>query len=109
MQSVIQSSYHLNHTQIFYQHAGAGASSTSVGPLQGNWLVAHIADLTPDLLRVNRREFPLMAVVSISFFHVSLTFPGPRLPSICGSLASDGIKLNMMWMDKVKIYKIKIK
>ena len=25
------------------------ASSTSVGPLPGNWLAAHIADLTPDL------------------------------------------------------------
>ena len=25
----------------------------------------------------------------------------------CGSLASDGIKLNMMKMEKVKIYKIK--
>ena len=27
----------------------------------------------------------------------------------CGSLASDGIKLNMMWMEKVKNYRIKIK
>ena len=25
----------------------------------------------------------------------------------CGSLASDGIKLNMMWMEKVKICRIK--
>ena len=39
-----------NHNQIFYLRAGAGASSTSVGPFQGNWLAALIPDLTPDLL-----------------------------------------------------------
>ena len=31
------------------------------------------------------------------------------LTTHCGSLASEGIKLNMIKMDKVKIYKIKIK
>ena len=40
-------SYH--HNQIFDSRAGAGASSTSVGPFPGNWLAARIADLTPDL------------------------------------------------------------
>ena len=38
-----------NHNQIFDLRAGAGASSTSVGPFPGNWLAARIADLTPDL------------------------------------------------------------
>ena len=41
-------SYH-NHNRIFDLRAGAGASSTSVGPFPGNWLAARIADLTPDL------------------------------------------------------------
>ena len=41
------SSYH--HYQIFDECAGAGASPISVGPPQGNWLAAHIVDLTPDL------------------------------------------------------------
>ena len=35
-----------HYNQIFYQYAGAGASSTSVGPLLGNLLAARIADLT---------------------------------------------------------------
>ena len=35
--------------QIFDKHEGAGASSTSVNPLPGNWPAARIADLTPDL------------------------------------------------------------
>ena len=39
----------IHHHQIFDEHAGTGASSTSVGPLPGNWLAACIADLTPDL------------------------------------------------------------
>ena len=38
-----------HHNHIFDYHAGAGASSTSVGPLPGNWLAARIADLTSDL------------------------------------------------------------
>ena len=42
-------SYH--HNQIFDKHAGAGASSTSVGPLPGNWLAARIADLIYLILR----------------------------------------------------------
>ena len=42
------SSYH-HHNRIFDLRAGAGASSTSVGPFPGNWLAARIADLTPDL------------------------------------------------------------
>ena len=33
-----------------HQWVPAGASSTSVGPLQGKWLAARIADLTTDLL-----------------------------------------------------------
>ena len=37
------------HNRIFDLRAGAGASSTSVGPFPGNWLAARIADLTPDL------------------------------------------------------------
>ena len=40
---------HNHHNQSFDERAGAGASSTSVGPLSGNWLAACIADLTPDL------------------------------------------------------------
>ena len=40
---------HHHHNQIFDLRAGAGASSTSVGPFPGNWLAARIADLTPDL------------------------------------------------------------
>ena len=39
--------------------------STSVGPLPGSWLAAHMADLTPDLqvsiMRVNSRKHPLSA------------------------------------------------
>ena len=35
--------------QIYNIYTGAGASSISVGPFPGNWLAAHIADLTPDL------------------------------------------------------------
>ena len=42
-------SYHHNHNRIFDLHAGAGASSTSVGSLLGNRLAAGIVDLTPDL------------------------------------------------------------
>ena len=38
-----------SYNQIFDKHAGAEPSSTSVGPLPGNWLAAHIAHLTPDL------------------------------------------------------------
>ena len=38
-----------HHHQIFYEHAGTGAMSTSVGPLPGSWLAACMADLTPDL------------------------------------------------------------
>ena len=34
-------------------------------------------------------------------------FGSKRRINPCGSLASDGIKLNMMKMEKVKIYKIK--
>ena len=34
---------------IFDLHSGAGASTISVSHLQGNWLAARIADLTPDL------------------------------------------------------------
>ena len=37
------------HNRIFDLRAGAGASSTSVGPFPGNWLAARIAGLTPDL------------------------------------------------------------
>ena len=40
--------HHHHHNRIFDKHAGAGASSTSVGPFPGNWLAACI-DLTPDL------------------------------------------------------------
>ena len=40
---------HHHHNRIFDKRAGAGASSTSVGPFPGNWLAARIADLTPDL------------------------------------------------------------
>ena len=43
---ITSSSY---HNRIFDLRAGAGASSTSVGPFPGNWLAARIADLTPDL------------------------------------------------------------
>ena len=46
--AIFISSYH-NHNQIFDLHAGAGASSTSVGPFPDNWLAASIGDLTPDL------------------------------------------------------------
>ena len=41
--------HHHHHNRIFDLRAGAGASSTSVGPFPGNWLAARIADLTPDL------------------------------------------------------------
>ena len=35
--------------RFFYLHAAIGVISTSVGPLPGNWLAAHMAHLTPDL------------------------------------------------------------
>ena len=41
--------FHYHNNRIFDLRAGAGASSTSVGPFPGNWLAARIADLTPDL------------------------------------------------------------
>ena len=51
-------------------------SSTSVGPLPGNWLAAHIADLTPDLQVLLSWESHVMSFhswqfFSASFFHVT--------------------------------------
>ena len=42
--------------------------------------------------------------ISVDTFVWCLT---TRVINPCGSLASDGIKLNMMWMEKVNICKIK--
>ena len=80
----IGSSYH-NHNQIFDKHAGAGASSTSVGSLPGNWLAARIADLTPDLqmlfsLGSTVMSFNSRQSFSVKFFHVSLGLPPPPPP-----------------------------
>ena len=49
-------------------------------------------------LKIKNPDFPIMFVC---------LFGASRRINPCGSLASDGIKLNMMWMEKVKIYKIK--
>ena len=83
-------SYHYN--RIFDKRAGAGASSTSVGPFPGNWLAARIADLTPDLQVLlswgsTVVSFHSRQSFSVSFFHVCLGLPAPRLPSICISYA----------------------
>ena len=84
-------SYH-HHNRIFDLHAGARASSTSVGPLPGNWLAACIADLTPDLQVLlswgsTVVSFHSWQSFSVSFFYVSLGLPTPCLPSICISHA----------------------
>ena len=68
--------------------AGTGASSTLVAPLPGTWLVAHIADLTPDLQVLlswgsSVLSFHSRQSFSVNFFHVSLGPPGPRLLSTC--------------------------
>ena len=41
--------------------------------------------------------------------HYICLFGALRRINPCGSLASDGIKLNMMWMERVKVCKIKYK
>ena len=84
--------YRSYHNQIFDLRAGAGASSTSVGPLPGNWLAARIADLTPDLHVLlswgsTVVSFHSQQTFSVSFFHVSLGLPAPSLPSTCISHA----------------------
>ena len=63
-----------------------------MGPFPGNWLAARIADLTPDLQVLlswgsTVVSFHSRQSLSVSFFHVSLGLPGPRLPSICISHA----------------------
>ena len=75
----LQTSY---HNWIFDYGAGAGASSTSVCPLTHNWLVARIADLTPDLQvllswRPTVMSFYSEQSFSISFYHVSLDLLAP--------------------------------
>ena len=80
------------HNRIFDLCAGAGASSTSVGPFPGNWLAARIADLTPDLQVLlswgsTVVSFHSRQSFSVSFFHVCWGLPVPRLPSICISYA----------------------
>ena len=65
-----------------------------MGPLPNNWLAACIADLTPDLQVLlswgsTVVSFHLQQSFSVSFFHVSLGLPVPRLPSICITCCSD--------------------
>ena len=38
-------------------------------------------------MRVDSRERPLSAILSVSYFHVILGLPGPRFPSTCMSKA----------------------
>ena len=64
-------------------HAGAGASSTSVGPFPGNWLAARIADLTPDLQVLLSWGSTVVSFHSRQSLSVSLGLPAPCLPSIC--------------------------
>ena len=48
-------------------------------------LVAHMADLTLAITRINLVEIPLTTVSrSVSVFQVILDYPGPRFPSIYG-------------------------
>ena len=63
-----------------------------MGPFPGNWLAACIADLTPDLQVLlswgsTVVSFHSWQSFSVSFFHVCLGLPVPRLPSICISYA----------------------
>ena len=63
-----------------------------MGPFPGNWLAARIADHTPDLQVLlswgsTVASFHSRQSFSVSFFHVSLGLPAPRLPSICISHA----------------------
>ena len=63
-----------------------------MGPFPGNWLAARIADLTPDLQVLlscgsTVVSFHSRQSFSVSFFHVCLGLPAPRLPSICISYA----------------------
>ena len=53
---LVRKIYH-HHNQIFYHCAGAGASSTSVGPLLNSWLAARKADLTPVDYCTKHRQF----------------------------------------------------
>ena len=46
-------------------------------------------------------------VTYVTLFIYVCLFGALRRINPCGSLASDGIKLNMMWMERVKICKIK--
>ena len=58
-----------------------------------------------NILSVANSRWPFMGLLSQqdtgSEHLIYLTFV--CLPGACGSLASDGIKLNMIWMEKVKI------
>ena len=79
---------HHHHNQIFDLHAGAGASSTSVCPLPGNWLADSIVYVTPDLQvplswGSTVLSFHSWQSFSISFFHVSWVPNHPCLPPIC--------------------------
>ena len=86
--------HHDHHHQIFDQHAGTGATSTSVCALPGSWLAARMADLTPDL-QVHvclswgsiAESFHSLQSLSVSCFHVILGLPGPCFPSTCMSKA----------------------
>ena len=80
------------HNRIFDQHAGTGATSTSVGPLPDSWIAARMADLTPDLqIRLSwgliAESFHSLQSLFISCVHVILGLPGPRFPSTCMSNA----------------------
>ena len=88
------SSYH-NH--IFDLHAGTGASSTSVGPLSGNWLAACIADLTLLLYWGS----PVVSFHSCNFLSRQLgPPPALRLPSTCVSHAESDCTTRMLHMPK---------
>ena len=63
-----------------------------MGPLPDSWLVARMADLTPDLQECLSRgliakSFHTLQSLSVSCFHVILGRPGPCFPSTCMSKA----------------------
>ena len=56
---------------------------------------------------VEKNNGGLLLKLLLSHLLIVCLFGSKRRINPCGSLASDGIKLNIMLMEKVKIYKIK--
>ena len=98
-----QGSYFELHTLDYFLRSSSSSSEFLLtcryrghihnsGPLQGNWLAARMADLTPDI-QVSlssgsiAESFHSLRSLSVSCFHVILGLPSPRFPLACMSKA----------------------